>query len=282
MTRIGLVSCAPLPEPDPDESLLLAALSAIGLSPALLAWNDPRSDAGAFDVCVLRSCWDYHLVPERFLEWIEDAAARTRLLNPLSVVRWNIHKSYLRELESAGVPVVPTEWVGRGDSSDLAGLMAERGWDDVVVKPAIGAGSHQTRRFGIREARNAGDEFIASLVDRGDAMIQPFMPSVMTAGERSLVWIDGEFTHQVVKQPRYHGQDEQVSEASVPGIMDLRIAEKALACVSEPLLYARVDLIEDQGGAAMVSELELIEPSLFLLQHRPALDRFVSSIGRYA
>lgn len=282
MTSIGLISCSPLPEPDPDEGLLLDALTGVGLSPTLLPWNDPRSDIGAFDVCVLRSCWDYHLAPQRFLEWIERAAVRTRLLNPPSVVRWNIHKGYLRELKAAGVPVVPTAWVGRGTSPGLVRVMSDRGWDDVVVKPAIGAGSYQTRRFGIREASGQGDAFIASLVDRGDAMIQPFMTSVMTTGERSLVWIDGEFTHQVVKQPRYHGQDEQVSGASAPGRADLRIAEMALGCLGEPLLYARVDLIEGPDGGAMVSELELIEPSLFLLQHRPALDRFVAAIARYA
>jgi hypothetical protein len=280
--RVGLVSCSPLPEPDPDEDLLLDALTEAGLSPMLLPWNVCSSDPGTFELCVLRSCWDYHFVPGRFVEWLTDAAARTRLLNPLPVVRWNLHKSYLRELEAAGVPVVPTAWVGRGDPPDLAGVMEDRGWDEVVVKPAIGAGSYQTRRFDIDAAGDAGGVFLASLMDRGEAMIQPFMASVMTAGERSLVWIDGEFTHQIVKQPRYHGQDEQVSGASAPSGTDLRIATQALSCVAEPLLYARVDLIEDQDGAAVVSELELIEPSLFLLQHRPALDRFVAAIARYA
>jgi len=282
LKRIGLVSCAPLPEPDPDESLLLDALQHAGMSPVLVPWNDPVSRVDAFDLCILRSCWDYHLTPDRFLEWLEFAAARTILMNPLSIVKWNIHKGYLRDLEAAGVPAVPTAWISGDDPPGLADLMTGRGWDDVVVKPAIGAGSYQTRRFGVDQARAQGDAFVASLTERGDAMVQPFMSSVTTAGERSLVWIDGEFTHQVIKQPRYHGQDEQVSAASVPAPGDLRIAEKAIACVGGPLLYARVDLIEDDDGLATVSELELIEPSLFLLQHRPALDRFVAAVGRYA
>ncbi len=279
MTRIGLVSCAPLPEPDPDERLLLGALTGAGLSPALLPWNEPRSNPNGFDLCVLRSCWDYHLAPERFLAWIGEAAARTRLLNPLPVVRWNIHKGYLRELEAAGVPVVPTAWIGAGDAADLARLMSARSWADVVVKPAIGAGSYQTRQFGVDEVRQEGRDFVGSLAARGDVMVQPFMTSVLTRGERSLVWIDGEFTHQVVKRPRYHGQDESVSGAEAPDPADVRIAEQALGCVSGELLYARVDLIEDLDGAPLVSELELIEPSLFLLQHPPALERLVSAIA---
>lgn len=282
MARIGLVSCAPLPEPDPDEDLLLAALESAGLSATLVPWNRPGADVSVFDVCVLRSCWDYHFDPERFLAWITEADTNTRLLNSRAVVRWNIHKGYLRQLEAAGVPVVPTAWIGRGEAADLTELMTERGWDDVVVKPAIGAGSYLTRRFRTGEVRSGGDPFLPALLDHGDVMVQPYLPSVMTVGERSLVWIDGEFTHQVVKQPRYHGEIETVSGATPPRRPDLRVAEAALACVSEPLLYARVDLIEDGAGAALVSELELIEPSLFLLQHRPALDRFVAAIASYA
>jgi hypothetical protein len=106
------------------------------------------------------------------------------------------------------------------------------------------------------------------------------MPSVVQTGERALVWIDGEFTHQVVKRPRYHGEDEQVSEAMKPDEPDLHIAAKALACAKSDLLYARVDLIDGDQGEPLVSELELIEPSLFLLQHAPALDRLVTAIGR--
>lgn len=282
MKRVGIVTCRPLPEPDPDEDLLLQALDRAGMAPALLAWNESGGAAGDFDLCVLRSCWDYYLAPDRFLGWIEAAAAATTLLNPLRVLRWNLHKGYIRELEAAGVPVVPTAWIQRGDSPDLAGLMEERGWDDVVVKPAVGAGSYQTRRFDPALARREGDAFAASLVGRGDAMVQPFMSSVTTTGERALVWIDGEFTHQVVKQPRYHGQDEQVSTASRPAARDLAVAEQALAGVRDDLLYARVDIIEDDDGAPLVSELELLEPSLFLLQHPPALDRFVAAIARYA
>jgi len=279
---VGIVTCRPLPEPDVDEALLIDALRAAGLSPELLPWNDAKADPGLFDLCILRSCWDYHLAPAAFLAWAERAATRSRLINPLNVVRWNLHKGYLRQLEAAGVPVVPTAWIDRAGPADLAGLMENRGWTDVVVKPAIGAGSYQTCRFDLPRARAAGCGFVEALTARGDAMVQPFMASVKTVGERALVWIDGAFTHQVVKQPRYHGQDEKVSGASTPNHTNLGIAEKALACVGDAILYARVDLIEDRDGSALVSELELIEPSLFLLQHPPALERFVAAIANLA
>ena len=99
--------------------------------------------------------------------------------------------------------------------------------------------------------------------------------------ERALVWIDGEFTHQVIKRPRYQGDTEEVSAAMEPFADDLRIADQALACVPDDLLYARVDVIDGEDGRPLVSELELIEPSLFLLQHPPALDRLIAAIGRH-
>jgi glutathione synthase/RimK-type ligase-like ATP-grasp enzyme len=276
---VGVVTCRPLPEPDPDEGLLISALEAAGLAPSLLPWNDPKANPADFGLCVLRSCWDYYLAPRKFLGWAERAAVSSRLLNPVEVVRWNLHKGYLRKLESAGVPVVPTAWMGAGDRVALEELMISRSWMDVVVKPAVGAGSHMTRRVAIAEAPGQGQRFLGEVAARGDVLIQPFLDSVLSSGERAIVWIDGEFTHQVVKRPRYHGEDEQVSAAGEPVAGDLEIAERALACVDSDLLYARVDIVDDAEGRPVISELELLEPSLFLLQHPPALERFVAAIA---
>jgi glutathione synthase/RimK-type ligase-like ATP-grasp enzyme len=278
---VGVVTCRPLPEPDPDESLLMDALGAAGLAPSLLAWNAPQSDPGNFDLCVLRSCWDYHLAPRDFLQWAERAAERSRILNPIEVVRWNLHKGYLRQLESGGVPIVPTAWVGAGQRAVLEELMISRGWEDVVIKPAIGAGSHMTRRIGIAGAAGHGQQFLEEVAACGDALIQPFLESVVSSGERAIVWIDGKFTHQVVKRPRYHGDDEQVSAAGQPADGDLELAQRALDEVDSDLLYARVDIVDDAQGRPVISELELLEPSLFLLQHPPALERLVAAIADY-
>jgi hypothetical protein len=278
--NIGIVTCQELPEPDPDQELLLAAIAAAGHQVRLAAWDDPECDPGEFDLCVLRSCWDYPLYPGRFRAWIEAAASRVTLLNPAPVVSWNLHKGYLRDLVATGVPIVPTRWLDAGQDCDLGRLAADCGWDDVVVKPAVGAGSHLTRRFAGPDIDTDGAEFLRSCQSEQDMLVQRYMPSVVQTGERALVWIDGEFTHQVVKRPRYHGEDEQVSEAMKPDEPDLHIAAKALACAKSDLLYARVDLIDGDQGEPLVSELELIEPSLFLLQHAPALDRLVTAIGR--
>jgi hypothetical protein len=273
-----------LPEPDPDQEPLLAALRGAGLRAELLAWDDPAARRpGAFDLCVLRSCWNYFQEPEAFLAWCAEADRTSRLLNPLPVVRWNLHKRYLLELEAAGVPVVPTLLLERGTAADLPGLIAARGWDNVVVKPAVSAASFLTRRIRPGEA-TAGQDFLAALLAERDALVQPYLPAAEGPGERALVFIDGALSHAVRKSPRLAGEDERVSEAVPIAPAEREVAERAMAVgrarVGLPLLYGRVDLLADEAGALRVSELELIEPSLFLVQSPPALERLVRAIVR--
>jgi glutathione synthase/RimK-type ligase-like ATP-grasp enzyme len=278
--RIGVITCSVLPEPDPDQEILLEAIAARGHVPEMVAWDDPQSDPASYDLCVLRSCWDYPWAPDRFRAWLCETASSASILNPVPVVEWNMHKGYLKDLEAAGVPIVPTLWLECGEEADAAALAAGRGWEDIVLKPSIGAGSYLTKRFGQSRFADEAQAFLDEELARRDMLLQKFMPSVQARGERALVWIDGQFTHQVVKKPRYHGQDEAVSEALRPDEADLDVAERVMACVDGDLLYARVDLIDGDDGEPLVSELELIEPSLFLLQHEPALRWFVTAMER--
>lgn len=278
MKRVALITCRVLPEPDFDEDLLLKALAHAGVDAEMLAWDD-GGDPGAYDLCVLRSCWNYFEQPDAFLDWIARADRATVLSNDISVLRWNLHKRYLLELEAAGVPVIPTAWVDRGSEIDLQELMTARGWDHVVVKPAVSAGSFQTQQFRIDTVVQA-QSFLNTLVRERDAMVQRFMSAVETSGERALVWIDGELTHAVRKLPRFADGVEQVSEAIPISVAERAVADRALSCVKGDLLYGRVDVVDDDNGNPVVSELELLEPSLFLLQYPPALERFVAAIAR--
>jgi hypothetical protein len=277
--RIGLVTSRSLPEPDVDEELLLAALGGRGADARMIAWDDPRCDPGAFERCIIRSTWDYHLCPDEFLVWVDAAAAATDLHNRAGVVRWNLHKSYLRFFESRGVAIVPTAWAACGDEPSLGSILDERGWDEVVIKPAISAGSFMTRRFSQRESAE-GEAFLCEVTKLRDAMVQRYMPSVENGGERSLVWIDGELTHAICKQPRYADGVERVSAALAIEPAERRFAERVMGLLPFELLYARVDTMRDERGEVCLSELELIEPSLFLMQSSRAMERLVGAILR--
>jgi len=226
-------------------------------------------------VTVVRSTWDYTARREAFLGWAERAAAASALWNPPGVLRWNTHKGYLLELERRGVPVLPSVLVPRGHPVDLPALLRRRGWEEAVAKPAVGLGGVGARRVGGDAEADA--RHLEALLAEGDALVQVFAPSVAREGELSLVWLDGAVSHAVRKrpgagefrvQPRYGGREEAIE----PGPAACRAALRALEACPGPLLYARVDLVE-QGGALRVMEVELVEPALFLEPGSPGLER---------
>ena len=280
--RIACVTCRELPEPDPDEPLLRDAVEAAGGTYELVAWDgDPYAWRDA-DLVTPRSTWNYYENPARFLEWAEHADAASTLVNPLSVVRGNLHKRYLLDLERAGVPVVPTLVVERGEALALADVLRDRGWPDAVIKPAIGARSWRNRRVG--EATSAeGQAHLDALVAERDVLIQPYLRAVEDHGERSLIWIDGVLTHSIRKEARFSDDLENVSDDAIaPPEGAAAIVDAAIGAIEGELLYARVDVVPDATGRLVVMELELIEPSLFFAQDADALARFADALVQRA
>lgn len=261
--RIALVNCAVLPEPDIDEAPLLRALRDAGHDAQPLAWDDPAAEPGAFDACVLRATWNYHTQPEAFLAWVDHAATQTRLLNPAPTVRWNSHKRYLRHFEDRRIPIVPTIWATSSERADPIAQALARGWSKAVVKPCTSAGSRDTRVFDLNSQAAEARAFAADLRVREDAMVQRFLPSVADGGESALVCIAGQLSHAIRKYPRFADQDERVE--AQPEITDAerRFAQTVLDACPHDHLYARVDIMRTDDGGIVLSELELIEPSLY-------------------
>ena len=264
--RIALLTCAQLPEPDPDESPLLEAFAERGHRAESVVWDDPDAAFHAFDALLLRATWDYAQKAPRFVEWLGRPDVAGRLWNGPKAVRWNLHKGYLLELESQGIPIVPTAIIRSGDPVDVATLAHARGWGDIVVKPAVSAGSARTRRF-IAGQHGEADAFVRAWDDGVDAIIQPYLRSVEdgTAGrpERAIVWINGAVTHVVEKSRRFAGDDESVRARPTVLEEERAFAERVITACGHEVLYARVDVMDDDNGDTRLSELELIEPSLF-------------------
>lgn len=283
MARLALVTCQQLPEPDVDEALTLAAFRAAGHEVELLPWNGPGTPVERFDLCILRSPWDYIWHLDAFDAFLQRAADCTRLFNPLPAVRWNLHKRYLAEMEAAGLTVTPTVFVSQGGADMAEANERWRSWGDVVVKPCVSAASFATRRFAADE-HDAAAAFLSSLVQERDAMVQPYVSTVERSGEKAFICIDGRLTHGIVKRARFSGEDEQVSPAFEPTAHEFAFVAATLSCIppelSQDLLYARVDVFDNGRGGLMLSELELIEPSLFFKQHPPALAAFVAAVER--
>jgi glutathione synthase/RimK-type ligase-like ATP-grasp enzyme len=278
---VGLVTFTGLPDLDPDDRPLADALSARGLSVLPAVWDDPAVDWSAFRVAVLRSTWDYFHRRDEFLAWARRVSETTRLWNPLSVVEWNTHKFYLRELSAKGAPVVPTAFLDRGRRADLAAILALRAWPTVVVKPAVSADSWGTIRA-TADTLAAGQAHLDALLRERDVMVQPFLSSVEESGERCLVFIDGRLSHAVRKRSLFLG-GRHVGPEGVPVPIapdEAEVAEEVLRLAGlPPLLYARVDLARDMSGRPLLMELELVEPTLFLKDHPAACARLAEAIA---
>ena len=282
MTPLRIATCRQLPGPDPDEAPLAAALAAAGFAAELLGWDDPEVDWDAPIPTILRSTWNYPLAVDAFDAWIDRAAAAAPLINPPDILRRNLHKRYLIELMARGVPVVPTVVIERGapcEPAELAAIAHRLGATRVVIKPEVGAGSLGTRRFAADDPVAAAH--LANLTAAGAALVQPYIASVDSYGERSLVWIDGALSHAIRKTPRFSGDDEQVTGPFPIAADERAVAEAALAPIAGRILYGRVDLARDAADQPMVMELELIEPSLFFARQPGSALRYVAGLRRW-
>jgi len=257
---------------DPEgaiDAALHAELAARGIAFERPCWNDVSVDWSRFELAVVRTTWDYTADRDGFVAWAQATARQVVLENPADVLRWNTHKSYLLELEERGAPVVPTAWLAQGDRADLAALCVARGWDEVVIKPAVAAGSDGLARVaGGAAARRRGQEALDVLLAQGDVMVQPFRARI-AEGELSLVAIDGRITHAVRKRPsdgeyRVQGQFGGRYARETPTAETLALGAWVLDMLGTRLLYARVDLVTADDGTLEVGEVEATEPDLYL------------------
>lgn len=276
--RLGIVTCAKCRDLTAGERPLLDHLAAAGDTAEPLVWNDPSVNWAAFDGLLVRSIWDYHLHHADFLAWLlRIGQLKVPVWNPLTVLRWNAHKFYLRDLADAGVTIAPTLFHRRGDTTGIL-RAREMGWTDVVIKPAVSASGYRTHQFSLASAEAEG--WIRDAAAHGDYLVQPFLHGIRYAGEHSLVYLNGRFSHAVLKKPadgefrvqaEYGGQ----AVAITPSPAIIRAGADILEKTGMPWLYARVDGLVDIDRFILM-ELELIEPDLFLEMKPGAHKDFVN------
>ncbi|MBV9103063.1 MAG: hypothetical protein JO060_05690 [Candidatus Eremiobacteraeota bacterium] len=270
-----------LPQLDPDDCIAVDILRKRGIRVAAAVWDDTSVDWSESRLCVLRSTWDYPAHYAAFMSWLERVSVVTRIENAPALVRWNSDKRYLRDLEKAGVPTVPTEYVLPGETTPLDEICVRRGFHDIVVKPSRGAGTVGVKRFRAA-SRRAAQAHLDCLLHSGGALIQPFLSSVETYPERALVFIDGAYSHAVTKTPfQALLPAGQAGEAAVLATREeIDVGHSAIDAVAGRSLYGRVDVVRDDDERLRVLELELIEPSLFFSMHPPAAEAFADAIVR--
>jgi glutathione synthase/RimK-type ligase-like ATP-grasp enzyme len=281
--RVALATCREFANLDPDDAPLIEVLARYRVAAVPAVWDDPGVDWSAFDLVVLRSTWDYPRKFDAFLAWIDSLP---RLRNPVSVMRWSADKHYLLDLASAGLPVVPTTIVAPGDAFVPPAA-------PFVLKPVVGAGSKDAARFDAGQD-DAAANHVRRLHRGGMAVIvQPYLARVDEAGEIDMVFLGGKFSHAVRKGAMlgnvrrkegalFFEEDIRPHDATPD---ERAVAEGALNAIpggAGQLLYGRVDLLPTDQGKPMITEVELMEPSLFFGHCPGSRERYSELVARAA
>jgi len=274
-----------------EDRLVLEACRRAGLDIDRIAWCNPSAKWNDYRAALFRTTWDYFDRWPAFSSWLEQVSSQTVLFNSKQIVSWNLDKHYLRDLEIAGVSVVPTAFVPKNTAIPLFEVASRRKWREVVIKPAVAGAARDTYWIDLSgsihvlspeppDGRNS-EHLWHALVSKQDMLVQPFLPDVIHSGELSLIWIDGEITHAVRKKAKsgdFRVQDDHGGTVHAVAVdPELSALGKFImtACLNfcrergwDAPLYARIDLMKDQQNRWLLSELELVEPELWF-RHQP-------------
>jgi hypothetical protein len=297
MTNIALVSHG-LTDPaftDSDLPFLVDGLESAGFPTRIVLWTDPSVRWEEFGLVLIRSPWDYPERADEFLDWLDRVASVAPILNAPGLIRWNIDKSYLRDIAAiSDVPLVPTTFCTRIAEVQAAqdGMEAAR----LVIKPSVSAGSQNTGLFDVGDP--AALSLAAHILDIGKTvMVQPAIEGVQERGEHALLYFNGRFSHAISKGPLLAvgggllggSYVEQIASVTVSprerAVGDALIAAIRTVLVDRGLpeadavpLCARIDVVDDPAHGPLVLEAELFEPSLFIDTAPDAVGNFVTAV----
>lgn len=277
--RIAFVTQASHPEIEDDDRPLAAALARRGAVVLSVPWDDAGFAWDKVDLALLRSPWDYYRRFDEFLVRLAQIETATSVVNPPPLVRWNADKRYLSELSAKGIRTVPTVFVAQGEVARLDELCRHRGWDAVVLKPAVSADSWETIRIE-PSLYSEGQAYLERHRAHREIMVQPFVRDVEEGGEHCLMFFGGEYSHTVVKNSAFRGGRHVGPEGRSiePGPDAVEMARDVLARTDlSGVPYARVDLARDNEGAPMLMELELFEPTLFF-REKPGSEEVLAGV----
>lgn len=278
--KIGILTCARLPELLESDQKLIPLFAKENISAKAVVWNDESVDWTQFDYLIFRNTWDYYQKEIAFTSWLDKIESlEIKTFNPISVIQKNKHKFYLNELKKDGISILPTIFLEKNSASDLQDLIPEN-WKKIVIKPAFSAGSYLTKLIDRNELEFIQTEFKEHFETK-DFLLQEFRPEIKEVGETSFIFFNGKFSHAVNKKPVEGDFRVQIQYGGkytlIKSNADLvSQAKLVLSKIPEKLLYARVDGIVIENKLHLM-EIELIEPDLYFDLAGGARERFVES-----
>ena len=294
MTDITLLTCRAYYKPDNvtpyiqnillEQELLKSAFEAQGLKVDITYWDNPTYEWQETKSVLFRTIWDYFERFNEFWEWLEQVKTKTRLINSYELIKWNIDKHYLKDLSSWGIKTVPTYFADKGCNMKLHEIAKRNQWKDLVIKPAISASAFKTYKILANEIQ-ANEKLFNSLVQERNMLVQPYFETITQLGEASLMVFDGKFTHAILKKAQpgdFRVQDDFGGTVHnyIPTKAEINFAEKVFeTCKTKPV-YGRVDIVWDNDKNFYLSELEIIEPELWIRNYPKCAERIAVAVDK--
>lgn len=285
MKRLAFITSEEDPILIQDDQLAIEPLQKNGYQVKPLVWDHSAEKMEQFDALIFRSCWNYHQKFETFVNWLQKVKdSQIPVFNPIDISKWNLNKKYLLELAQKGVLIPKTLWFTKGTSfksADVSSKLENLTGDQIVIRPATSLSGYDT--YLVSRSDNEKIEKIwQSMPSDRDIIVQEYIPEITTEGETSLMFFNGEFSHAIRKTPapnefRIHAEHGGKRFAVKPSLELISEAKEILAAIENPLLFARVDVIHRPQGAVLI-ELEIIDPMLFLGYSEGAPERFARAI----
>lgn len=269
-----------------DDELLREPLETIGWTVQPVSWRAKNIDWNAFDIVIIRTPWDYQNDYRAFLTVLENIErSSAQLENGIELVRWNIRKTYLRDLEARGIDIVSTIWGTGLDATRLCSLFIELHTGELVLKPTISANADYTFRLSLQSVDGQLSE-LESVFGKREWMAQPFMERIIDEGEFSLMYFTGSFSHCILKTPKpgdFRVQEEHGATITAVLAEPALIADgnRVLTVLGGNPLYARADFVRTCHNDFALMELELIEPALYFRMDPSSPRRFAQALERH-
>ena len=294
MTDITLLTCRAYYKPDNvtpyiqnillEQELLKSAFEAQGLKVDITYWDNPTYEWQETKSVLFRTIWDYFERFNEFCEWLEQVKTKTRLINSYELIKWNIDKHYLKDISSWGIETVPTYFADKGCNMKLHEIAKRNQWKDLVIKPAISASAFKTYKILANEIQ-VNEKLFNSLVQERNMLVQPYFETITQLGEASLMVFDGKFTHAILKKAQpgdFRVQDDFGGTVHnyIPTKAEINFAEKVFeTCKTKPV-YGRVDIVWDNDKNFYLSELEIIEPELWIRNYPKCAEKIAEAVDK--
>lgn len=250
-----------------EDRLVMDGLEKLNLRTIIKDWNDTNFNWSSTKSAIFRSTWDYFDQFSNFRNWLELVKEQCYLINPYEQINWNLDKHYLLDLQKLDLPIVESVFVSKKTQLNLETISKSKNWKDIVIKPTISGAARHTYHLKNDEIKKFQDKWL-SLTNNEDFMVQEFQKNILSTGEIAVMLFGGEYSHSVLKKAKkgdFRVQDDFGGSVEIinPSLEIIELAEKTVKSLKTMPLYARVDIIFDNGSNPVISELELIEPELW-------------------